>query len=123
MAAGLKDSGDLTQRDFRRESMQGLRGGHDIEVTRQKRQRLDMADHVQPGAKASRQIRNEFHGAIDAEHLMTGSAQHRGETTAAGSEVEDPHPFGTDHPRGCGVRIGSTRLSHGGNFSGARPAS
>jgi hypothetical protein len=103
--------------------MQGLRGSHDVEVAGQERQRLDPADDVQPSAKSSGQTPDEFNGAVNAEHFVTGIAQHRSEAAAARSEDENPQRSGTDHPSGCSVWIWSARRSHGGNFSGARPAS
>src|SRR5829696_4887791 len=83
VAARLEYSGDLTQREPWWIAMQRLRGSDDIEMTRQERQRLNVADNVQPCAEAVWQTSDEFDRVIDAEHLMTGIAQHRSKATAA----------------------------------------
>jgi len=101
--------------------MQRLRGGDDVEMTRQKGQRFDLADDVQASAEAGREASDELDRPIDAEDLMAGIAQHRGEAAAAGAQVEDPRGFLADHPCGRSFWIRISPRRHGGNFSGARP--
>ena len=122
VAARLEDSGDLAQRKSWRISMQRLCSSDDIEVARKEWQRLDLSDDVQPCAQPGWQTRDEFNGAVDAEDLVTGSTQHRGEAATAGAEVENSHALGANHPSCRSSRIRSPLRRHGGNFSGARPA-
>ena len=67
----------------------GLRGSDDVEMTRQEWQRLDLADDAGE-FRGGREICHQIDRAIDAEHLMTGIAQHRRESAAACPEVENP---------------------------------
>ena len=98
--------------------MQCLRGSDDVEMTRQERQRLDLADDMQPSAEAGWETGDELDRSIDAEDLMTGIVQHRGESAATRAEVEDPGGFFADHPcwRSFWIRI--SLRHHGGNFNG-----
>jgi hypothetical protein len=88
-------------------------------MTRQERQRLDLANDMAPSSKAGRKASHEFDGAIDAEHFMTGIAQHRRKTTPSSPDVEDPHRLLADHPRRRSFWIRISPRRHGGNFSGA----
>jgi hypothetical protein len=99
--------------------MQRLGGGDDIEMTRQEWQRLDLADDVQASAEAGREASDKLDRSIDAEDLMTGIAQHRGESAAARPEIEDPHGLLADHPNGRSLWIRISPRRHGGNFNGA----
>jgi hypothetical protein len=88
-------------------------------MTRQERQRLDLANDMPASSKAGREASHKVDRAIDAEHFMTGIAQHGRESTAARAEVKDPHRLLADHPRGRGFRIRISPRRHGGNFSRA----
>jgi hypothetical protein len=74
---------------------------------------------VPASSEAGWETRHEIDGAIDAEHLVTGVAQHRRESAAARPEVENPHGLLADHPNGRSVWIRISPRRHGGNFSGA----
>jgi hypothetical protein len=99
--------------------MQRLRRSDHVEMTRQERQGFDLADDVPASPQTGRQASHQIDRAIDAEHFMTGIAQHCRESAAARPEVKDPHRLLTDHPRGRSFWIRSSPRRHGGNFSGA----
>jgi hypothetical protein len=99
--------------------VQSLRGSDDVEMTRQERQRLDLADDMPVSSEARWESSHHVDRAIDAEHLMPGGGQHRGESAAACSDIENPRGPLADHPSGRSFWIGIPPRRHGGNFSGA----